>query len=123
MNELIEWSAFFVGTVGTIFWATDRKWRGRKVEGWLWLLSALLWIWFAFNDRKYGLAARDLLGAGLYIMGIIKVFQDKAAIVPVPVAVIEQPVAHGGDCHICNGSGVHQLAGPGSAICACQTFL
>ena len=79
MNELLEWSAFSVGTIGTLFWAAGWKWRGRSVEGWFWLASALLWIWFAIINHHAGLAARDLLGVALYIVGIVKSFQAAPA--------------------------------------------
>lgn len=72
---LLEWSAFLIGTVGTVLWAANVRWRGRPLEGWLWLASSILWIWFATLFGHGGLAARDLLGASLYIAGIWRAFR------------------------------------------------
>ena len=65
---IIEWSAFCIGTIGTIIWAI--KWRGGGIESWFWLASSLLWIVFAIQSSHSGLAFRDLIGVGLYTWGI-----------------------------------------------------
>lgn len=72
MTLWLEWTAFCIGTAGTVLWAIGFKWRGHPIEGWLWLLSSLLWIWFAVVHTHSGLAARDLIGLSLYVAGIVK---------------------------------------------------
>lgn len=77
MPDFLEWTAFGVGTVGTVLWAVGYKWKGKPVEGWFWLVSALLWIAFAVRQGHSGLMARDLLGVALYVIGIFKVMRTK----------------------------------------------
>ena len=60
--EYIEWMAFGIGLLGAIAWAVEYKYNGRSIEGFLFILSALLWIWFAVSSSLIGLAARDYLG-------------------------------------------------------------
>lgn len=113
MTEILEWSAFAVGTVGTILWARGFKWNGKPVEGWFWLVSALLWIWFALINNHGGLAARDLLGVGLYLYGIALTFRSA------PVEARKQaPIS---ECPSCDGAGVHLQNGPGSTTCRCSS--
>ena len=118
MTETLEWAAFSIGTIGTICWALGYKWRGYPVEGWFWLLSALLWIWFALLSKHNGLAARDILGVALYCAGIYKSFQPRPKLM-VYTPIQQTSTAPKKDCGFCGGTGVHQLDGPGSTICAC----
>lgn len=74
---ILEWTAFAIGTLGTVLWAGGYTLRGRRIEGWLWLVSSLLWIWFAVVHTHNGLAARDLIGLSLYIAGIVKTYRSK----------------------------------------------
>lgn len=110
MGELLEWSAFGIGTIGTVLWARGFKWNGRPVEGWFWLASALLWIWFAISHSHEGLAARDMLGVGLYLYGIVRATRPESAVADVP---------HAKMCQTCGGAGVHTRAGPGTSTCEC----
>ena len=94
----IEWSAFFIGTLGTIAWACGYRYKGKSVEGWLWLISAFLWIWFAMNSNHNGLAARDLLGVVLYATGIIGSYRNKKVSASIKTEVETEQAA---DCEIC----------------------
>lgn len=115
MNDLLEWAAFLVGTIGTLVWAVGWKWHGRQIEGWFWLVSAMLWIVFAAINRHAGLAARDLIGVALYVMGIVKTFPQNQKLETKPVNDrVPDP-----NCQVCKGSGVHQLYRPGSSVCSC----
>lgn len=110
---LIEWMAFGVGTVGTVLWALGVKWNDKPLEGWFWLASALLWIVFATLNGHQGLAARDLIGAALYVAGIWRAFATK------PAAAVALPASPNPSCALCRGTGVHRLAGPGTSDCVC----
>ena len=72
----LEWMAFSIGTIGTILWALGFKYKGRPLEGWFWLASSILWIWFSYINGHKGLASRDLLGLILYIIGIAKIYKE-----------------------------------------------
>jgi hypothetical protein len=119
MKEVLEWSAFALGTIGTIFWAAGFKWGGRSIEGWFWLGSSLLWILFASMNNHAGLAARDLLGVALYVFGIFKSFQPAVTTANVTVKAPAAPLEPIRNCPMCNGDGVHQLMGPGTTTCQC----
>jgi hypothetical protein len=94
MGDLLEWSAFGVGTVGTVLWAAGYKWKGKPVEGWFWLVSALLWIGFAVIHNHNGLAARDLLGVVLYVYGIYTAMRGQGTVAAAPVVgPASEPVA------------------------------
>lgn len=58
-SDVIQWSAFVVGTVGSILWAHNGAWA--KYAGAFWLVASLLWVWFARLSGVPGLAARDLV--------------------------------------------------------------
>jgi hypothetical protein len=117
----LEWIAFFLGTVGTIFWATGRKFKGKSLEGWFWLASALVWIAFSIKESKYGLVARDLLGAMIYCWGIARAFRSDGAHrsdgAQAPGIVAQLPKK---DCVDCCGSGVTGRQVPGVSRCSCR---
>ncbi len=68
-NALIflEWSALTIGTFGTILWALGKN---QLIISILWLISAILWIFFSLINEHYGLGVRDAVGVILYIIGI-----------------------------------------------------
>jgi hypothetical protein len=115
MSEVLEWAAFGIGTIGTVMWALGLKWNGKPIEGWFWLASALIWIVFAMVNDHNGLAARDLIGTVLYVVGIWKSFFHR----PVTPASLN-PSSPDPACVLCGGTGVHQLAGPGTSRCPCK---
>lgn len=116
MLEVLEWSAFGLGTIGTALWALGIKWHGRPMEGWFWLVSALLWIAFAMLNGHHGLVARDLIGTALYAVGIWKAFFCKTS------AASSSSVQYEQQCELCGGTGVHQLSGPGTTNCRCKVL-
>ena len=108
-TEFIEWAAFAVGTIGTIAWAIGIKYKGRAVEGWFWLASALLWIWFAVLSGHKALAARDILGVALYATGIVNSFRKSK------VMTIDSLIGEVNGCDICKQA---SREGPGSRALA-----
>lgn len=64
---ILEWSALIIGTFGTILWALGKN---QLLVSVLWLISAILWIFFAFINQHYGLGIRDFVGVILYLIGI-----------------------------------------------------
>ena len=75
MNLLIlEYLALFVGPAGTILWSLGKN---QLIVSILWMISALLWIIFAFSNKHYGLTARDLIGVVLYAIGIYTYWKNK----------------------------------------------
>lgn len=103
MNIFLEWSAFGIGTIGTLLWAFNFKLKGRSIEGWFWLISAIFWIWFAALNSHAGLAARDLLGVALYITGIVKSMKTKVDHTQPDLVLTKKP-----NCQICNCRETHQ---------------
>jgi hypothetical protein len=119
--DIVEWSAFCLGAVGTVLWAIEYRHHGKAVEGWFWLLSSLLWIVFAIYYSHKGLAMRDLVGVCLCIFGLKKTLFEKGTLgksAPAVGRVSHVSPAPAGPT--CNDTGTHQLSGPGTTTCACQ---
>lgn len=63
----MDWMALAVQTVGTVLWAHNG--RGARYAAVWWLLSSLLWIYFAYANGLTALGARDLISVALYLYG------------------------------------------------------
>jgi len=118
----LEWSAFTVGTIGTLFWAKGARFKDKPVEGWFWLISGILWIVFAVSKGHYGLALRDVLGVILYLIGLHRIYsaQNNSSLNNAELVVNLQHQRPSPICDICSGGGIHQLSGPGSTTCGCS---
>ncbi len=75
MNAAIEWVALGVGTLGTVLWSLNKSQFTVSI---LWLISSLLWIWFAQLNGHYGLTARDGLGVVMYLVGIWTYYKNRS---------------------------------------------
>ncbi len=64
----LDWLAFGLGTIGTVVWISDRF---KGLEGAFWLLSGILWIFYAVQTHQDGFLLRHILGVALYAIGII----------------------------------------------------
>lgn len=71
---MVEWSAFFFGIIGSLFWATGYKWRGFQLEGYFWLVSSVLWVYFSIVEAHAGLMMRDLLSIAITGCGTVRSF-------------------------------------------------
>ena len=66
--EIVEWSAFFIGALGTVLWAVNNQYS--KWSSIFWLLSGLLWIRYAVLSGEDALLWRDCIGLAIYAYGI-----------------------------------------------------
>lgn len=71
---ILEWSAFLIGTAGSILWAFGKS---QLVVSVLWAVSAILWIAFAASSEIAGLALRDALALAIYVIGIRTYLQER----------------------------------------------
>ncbi len=66
-SSVIEWVALIVGTTGTVIWSLGKN---QLIVSVCWLVSSLLWIWFAILNGHDGLTMRDSIGVIMYLIGI-----------------------------------------------------
>jgi hypothetical protein len=69
--DLVQWPAMAVTVVSAWMIASQRKWK-RNEGVWLFLLSNILWIVWAFHDRAYALILLQVCLAALNVRGIYK---------------------------------------------------
>ena len=69
--ELLQWPAMAVTVVAAWMVASERKFK-RNWGFWLFLLSNVLWILWAFGDRAYALICLQICLAGINVRGTYK---------------------------------------------------